>query len=388
MLSDYVQQGGSLFIDTGWQYVVPEWEFTDAPEVLPVERLTWTDYGMTSDYSLGFPEASGQVDVSVFKPLVWEGRPWQVSGAEATDVRDWGQVVLSENGRPLIVAGRYGEGKVVWSGMNLIGHSLYLGQNEEENHLLHNLLSWLVADGASRELGPVVVFRQDPDHVEFSVSVVPQETTWLYWREAYYADWHAYLTDSSGRREIPIYRAGPGFMLMPIETNAPEVSVTLTWELSFIEKAAVILSCIGSALLAALLLDGVFLGGKGFTWLRIALAMRFPKPLLADGANAEWAEKKRAELAAQRSRGQRKADTQQAPKRDPTVSPAHSAEPRAEGNGAHPMTVEMTPEMQRSDDQETLLRAWLNATGHQDDGWAEKIIGRKRADDNRPPPDQ
>lgn len=87
--------------------------------MLPVERIVWTDYGMAQDYVLGFAEAAGTVNAGKFKPLTWEGRPWTVSGAEIQDVRDWGDVVLSAAGPPLIVAGRYGAGKVVWSGLNL-----------------------------------------------------------------------------------------------------------------------------------------------------------------------------------------------------------------------------------------------------------------------------
>lgn len=382
----YVEQGGSVFVDTGWQFVVPEWEFDKAPDVLPVARLTWTDYGMTSEYSIGSWEVGGDIDAGLFKPLVWEGEAWRVSGANAEDIRSWGQVVLSAGGRPLIVAGRYGQGRVVWSGMNLIGHALYLGKNDEEIRLLHNLLNWLIADDTGGDLGPVVVSRDDPDRVELRLPALPGDGAWLYWREAYHPDWHAFLSDSSGRREIPIFRAGPGLMLMPIEADAESVWVSLVWEPSTVEKAAIFVSVLGSSMLIALFVDGLLLGGNAFTWLKIVLVMRMPRPFLAEGSNVEWAEKKQAELAAQRSRGQRKADTQQAPERGPTVSPAHSAEPRAEGNGEHPMTVEMTPEIQRSDDQDTLLRAWLNATDHQDDGWAEKIIGRKRADEKRAPP--
>ncbi|MEW6567776.1 MAG: hypothetical protein AB1449_06345 [Chloroflexota bacterium] len=299
-LGEYVTAGGSLFIDTGWEYWVPEWEFEVAPDVLPMERLAWTDYGMTNGYSLGFPEITHDLDVSRFKPLVWEGRPWTLSGADSSDVREWGRVVLSAEGRPLIVAGEYGAGRVVWSGMNLIGHAQYLGDNPEELRLLGNLISWLIEQDQGQDSSAPMVSRTHRDRVEFSLATPPGEAAWLYWREAYYPSWHASVTDSLGSRDVPILRAGPGLMLMPVHTDDLGALLVLTWETSWPERASLVVSAAGLMVLAALVLDGLFLQGSGLTWLRIALTMRLPKPFLAHGPNQEWARRKQAEIAAHR----------------------------------------------------------------------------------------
>ncbi|GAF84199.1 unnamed protein product, partial [marine sediment metagenome] len=52
-LENYVKQGGSLFVDTGWQFAVAEWEFERTPDILPISRLDWTNYGMADEYELG-----------------------------------------------------------------------------------------------------------------------------------------------------------------------------------------------------------------------------------------------------------------------------------------------------------------------------------------------
>jgi hypothetical protein len=281
-LSGYVQSGGSLFVDTGWQYWVPEWEFANAPDVLPVARTEWTDYGSASDYVLEDPGIAGDVQVSQFKPLAWEGQAWSVSGTQPEDVRQWGRVVLAAAGRPLIVAGEYGRGRVVWSGMNLVAHAVYQGENAQELGLLRNLLRWLVRYRQGGDLPILAMQRPDPDHVEISFQPAPDKTTWVYWREATYPGWHASVVDSAGTSETPIYAAGPGFMLAPVPAQSEAVTVRLSWQPSLPGHLALVVSVIGIVLLFALLLDGLLLGGNGLTWLRIAITMQMPQPVLEE----------------------------------------------------------------------------------------------------------
>ena len=300
LLDEYVSGGGGLFVDTGWEFWIPEWEFDPAPAVLPISKALWTDYGVTSDYSLSDPVIAGEIDLTDFKPLSWEGQPWTLSGADAADIRPWGKSVLSAAGRPLIVAGEHGQGRVVWSGMNLIGHARYGDPSTEELRLFGNLIRWSAGVHHEPDLAAPTIAREHPDQVAFQMKTAPGERSWLYWREAYYPNWHAYVTESAGEREIPIFRGGPSFMLMPIETADAQATVSLRWELPLVEQTAVVASLVGVLLLIALVADGLFLRGNGFTWLRIALIMRTPKPFLGEGSNREWAEQKRAELEAGR----------------------------------------------------------------------------------------
>jgi hypothetical protein len=399
LLEEYVRAGGSLFVDTGWQYVVPEWEFELAPAVLPLHRLTWTDYGKQSSYTLHSTDIAGNVDLEGFGPLIWEDAPWGVSGASSQDLRDWAQAVLSVGDNPLVAAGEYEQGRVVWSGMNLLSHMIAY-DSQEEALLLHNLLAWLAEGKLGTPQTQPAVAREHPDRVWFSVATQPSDVTWLYWREAFYPNWHAYLADGAGEREVPIYRAGPGFMLMPLESGEAQVTISLRWELPLVEKAAILASALGLLFLVGLVADGLFLQGNGFTWLRIALIMRIPKPFLGEGSNREWAEQKRAELEA----GQLAPDTpphlqpQQAiawwkggeaehqAARDPASgdgqpeSPSGSSPSDRDGHRRNPApAVETLPAIEPPSDEieRALLESWLNGSGHSDDAWAEKLLGRK-----------
>jgi len=378
MLRSYVEGGGSIFVDTGWEFWIPEWEFENAPEILPVGRTTWTDYGMPDEYDLGPPEIVGDLDATLFKPLAWEGLPWTLSGVDPRDVRNWGQVALSTGGKPLLVAGEYGKGRVVWSGMNLVAHAVYLGWNYEEIKLLNHLLGWLLQGKESKVLSADVLPRDDPDRVEIAAETLPGSVNWLYWREAYYPDWRAFVADSTGTRELPVYRAGPGLMAVPVRTEDERAVISLQWQLSIAERFSIAVSIFGGILLAAMLLDGLLLSGSGLTWVKIGALTLAPRPFLGDGPNREWAERKRHELETGRRR------TGQSVHNPAEASPWFEEGESSDDSGQKPnerrryLRETGRPRADRiSDEQQAkLLEAWLASTAHQDDAWARKLLAK------------
>ena len=285
LLDQYVSQGGSLFIDTGWQWGVPEWEFDVAPSVLPVSSLRWTDLGTTTNYGLESAEISVGLDPSEFAPLIWNGTPWGVSTASKEQVKSWGDIVLSANGQPLVVAGRYGEGRVVWSGMNLVAHSDDK-DNEAEIELLHHLVQWLLAHTSAGDF-PVEISRSHPDQIEFTINVPPGERAALLWRESYYPAWHAYLRSDDGEsQELPIYAGGPGFMLIPIKDGQGAGVVELIWETPLIERLAAAISILALMTLGIFLFDGIFLRGRAFE--RVTRRLKFAEKQKRSKGSVAW----------------------------------------------------------------------------------------------------
>jgi hypothetical protein len=214
VLEDYIAAGGSLYIDTGWQFLTPDWELSreESPPFLPPQDLAWTDYGKTHEIELEDPLIVRGIEAAGFSPLIWEDSPWGVS-SPSTGLRDWAPPVLSAEGYPIIAAGQYGEGKVVWSGMNLLGHAATY-DNAAERELLRQLIAWLAPQREVSELPGVEVVREHPDHIRFVLDAPAPDRTTLLWREAYSPDWHASVRVEGERVEIPIDRAGPGLMLL------------------------------------------------------------------------------------------------------------------------------------------------------------------------------
>ena len=108
---------------------------------------------------------------------------------------------------------------------------------------------------------------------------------------------------------------------------------------------------------------------------------KMPRPFLGEGSNREWAERKRAELEA----GKLSPDTppHMVPsqaiswwREDPVVEQTQTSPAPAAGDGHQP---EDAPTIEPPSDEieRALLESWLNGSGHSDDAWAEKLLGRK-----------
>ena len=281
LLREYVEGGGSLFIDTGWQWQVPDWQMENAPSVLPISQTTWTNYGVTKDYRIEYPDIGMGLSAELLAPLEWNGQPWSVSGVGRENVREWGRVVLSVSDQPLIVAGELGAGRVVWSGMNLPSHAIDKN-NSEEFQLLNSLTLWLLDQGDVSDYS-VDVEREHADRIQFRLEDLPEEQTWLLWREFTYPAWNAYLTTPDGNRsELPIYQAGPGFMLLPLPAISGESTVVLEFKSPLVERLADVGSILAVCLLVGYVADGYLFNGRYaydlWQWLRFRIRRRKKKP--------------------------------------------------------------------------------------------------------------
>lgn len=230
LLEKYVENGGRLFINTGWQYTAQDWELEEAPSFFPVTGLRWSAEIPPGSYPLN-PEEEKRLGVGRI-PLEWEGKSWGVSVAEG--LKPWAKPVLEIQGKTIMVEGEYGKGKVFWSGLNLFAYLDYQNFDQElvglGREIFKPLLVGLPEDGDLPQLG---LSRDYPDRLEINLEGPVTSETKLFWREAYSPQWRVTLKENGKVRKTPFYRAGPGFLLMPLPKTDQPTKVILEYKLGW-----------------------------------------------------------------------------------------------------------------------------------------------------------
>ena len=255
LLSDYVKGGGSVFIDTGWQYVSPDWESEEALEIIPLKSLSWKSLGKTSDYYLQESEVGKDVDGSLFAPLIYSEVPWNVSTSDAGSLKDGSQVVLSAFGSPLVVTRVFGKGRIVWSGMNIFPHAKQKNQIfGEEVKFLKNIFSWLGRADVGSTFG-VGYKRINPDNLEFTFEEDVTNGAYLMFKEAAHPDFKATLASSGKKVPLKIEKAGPGWILMRVPKVSRGDKVLYSYQKPLSEAFLQVVSIAGVVFLFLLILD-------------------------------------------------------------------------------------------------------------------------------------
>ena len=218
LLNSYVKDGGNLFIDTGWQYVSPDWgkgpdssgkylpvEFSEPfpikNSVWDADKNTWADAKIISKIE--------DIDLVKFGDLSYSDKPWGISVATKDTLRSWAEPVLTIGDNVVVARGSYGKGKVVWSGMNIFSH-VFDKSSDEEYRFLNILLTDLLPEKQIQK-GEYSVSWNNPDKLIIDLKSVPVDS-YLYLAESYAPYWKAILFSEGKQTPLVIYKTGPRFM--------------------------------------------------------------------------------------------------------------------------------------------------------------------------------
>lgn len=221
LLSRYLSDGGSVFIDTGWQFVSPDWGrekvndnfVTDLPNPFPVEKTKWQGVGTDWENGKIAQDFSQKVSLSGFGPLTWEDTEWQVAAGE--NLRNWAKPVLTKEGKILVAGGNFGKGKIIWSGMNLLAHALDKNSQDEFKFLENIFANLLINKKRSEEFSDFSLSRPTTDEIVVTLKKESPPQI-LYLREAYFPSWQAKAKISGKTKNLKIQIAGPEFMLVDL----------------------------------------------------------------------------------------------------------------------------------------------------------------------------
>jgi|GEM_PF-1884827 len=233
LLSQYVDEGGSLFMEANGS---PDYKAEDLPDPFPV-RETYT-YIIMDEWGFNVSDhpISQGVNFTAFAPPYFGAGGWGVS--TSYEISDWAEPILISEGRLLIVAGEYGKGRVVWSGMNLFYHAKSYG-NEEEAKFISRILTWLKGVGGRDTLKHEVEFVNP----QRRIVQLKERAGGILFKENYFKQWHAALERAGKLEKLRIYLAGPGLMYIPLPRDVEAgFKVVLWYELLPMEKLGYIMS--------------------------------------------------------------------------------------------------------------------------------------------------
>lgn len=268
LLRSYIEHGGSVFIDTGWQYVSADWGLekrgetfaSELPEPFPVSQTSWGGLGKSWDHAWLDQDFAENVLLSNFAQLVWEDFEWGVASSDR--LRNWAKPIVSKNGKIIIAKGELGKGKIVWSGMNLLAHALEVPtQNYDEMRFIANIFSYLLDKKNASFIDDFTLSRPYPDELTIHLKTsLPQGST-VYFRENFYPSWKAFALKGGEKVPLAISVAGPNFMAVSVPALAQNDSVVF----SFLPPKEMFIGAVVS--LATLVLLLFFLFGGSFNGL-------------------------------------------------------------------------------------------------------------------------
>jgi hypothetical protein len=206
LLAQYVSAGGSAYVEAGNSSL----DASDSPPAsIPGARIVRSTIGPGWDLQdQGSPITAG-IDLSSFSPAIYQGGPWGVSYIPATDIAAWARPVLTSNGRPLMVAGILGKGRVVWSGMNLPYHAQST-QNAVESELLAQLLAWSAPSSGGDPSFQTTFLNPQQRRI-----TILTPATGVLMKENWVANWQVTVNG----RPAGIVPAGPDFIYVPLAKN-------------------------------------------------------------------------------------------------------------------------------------------------------------------------
>jgi 6-pyruvoyl-tetrahydropterin synthase related domain len=223
-LSEFVQGGGRLFVETGWQYVDPDWNIGAAPAALPVPSLQWGALDPSAPVTV-----DGTLD-SKFGQFKYQGGAWGASSA--TSVRPGATELVTVGGRVVAARWQLGSGRVVWSGMNLIAHDASSG-SATENQFVAAQFAWLFPPSGSQ------IAIQPSWNGDSQASLQLRESagpTLVLFKESLFPGWSARLVTPAGSRDVPLVGSEMDFMLARLDSVPAGSSLVFSYGPTIFEQ--------------------------------------------------------------------------------------------------------------------------------------------------------
>jgi hypothetical protein len=203
-LDRYVRSGGHLFVETGWQYVDPDWNLGSTPSTLPVSSLRWGSLDPSAPSLV-----NGTVDPQ-FGRFVYGSGGWGASSADS--LRPGATQLVKVGDRVVVARWQLGKGRVVWSGMNLLAHDASSGSTDEDEFVTSQL-AWLFGpDGGAGTQVSISPAWSGGDQVSLALQQSSGPSLVLF-KESLFPGWSARLVTPDGTQPVRLFGGEMDFML-------------------------------------------------------------------------------------------------------------------------------------------------------------------------------
>ncbi len=231
-LDGYVRAGGDLFVETGWQFVDPDWDAGTAPALLPVTSLRWSALDRSATATV-----DGSADAQ-FGPFVYQGGGWGASSAPS--LRPGASELVRVGSRIVAARWQHGAGRVVWSGMNLLAHDVS-SQSSDEDRFIASQFAWLFPQTGQQEAVQPVWNGDNQARLELRPSGGP---SLVLFKESLFPGWSVRLETPSGDRPVNVVGSEMDFMLARLDAVPVGSTLVFSYGPTIFEEASWVLSVI------------------------------------------------------------------------------------------------------------------------------------------------
>lgn len=238
LVDQYALAGGRVYVDTGWQYVNPDWNLQTAPDALPVRDLHWGALDQNA------PVSVAGVNDPTWGSMSYQGGGWGASSASA--VRPGAEALVTVGSRVVVARWARGKGEVVWSGMNLLAHDASVRSSSEDSFITDQF-QWLLPTATPQT--DIALSWRGNDEAVLPLSASSEPSLVLF-KESHFPGWTARLETGGASRSVSIVDSEMDFMMVHLDsvpagsrlvfTYAPTLRLEAWWAVSALGLAGLI----------------------------------------------------------------------------------------------------------------------------------------------------
>jgi len=216
-LKNFAESGGVVYIEVGSNS--PEKQGTELSELFPVKAI---EKGGVSDlWSVSGPWVN-KMDFKSLSPLRYENGLWDLAYFEENELKSDAETLLRLENKSVVVQSRFGKGKVILSGINLIYRPIYYKDNALNEV---KLLETYLRQGISLENNLVKFNIERP--IPEKVKVTGIKSKGVLFKENDYGGWSANIVVGGKRYPLQIISAGLGLMYARIPTHYQDANMVV-----------------------------------------------------------------------------------------------------------------------------------------------------------------